>query len=175
MEVDKLLTVFWCKQIRHCCIFRVWINLAPCSMMPERCLILIEVIKLNLTCLTDPSAPCGCSVSRWLPGHTNQTLVTLAQIVPRAPTGLALHPGTDGAAATHARRHTTFTLELQSPPGGAVYLLAGWAVQSLEPLSLPGGPLLCTQHPQQGTQNEEHPHPRSACREVGTPALYRCV
>lgn len=87
----------------------------------------------NLTCFTDSSA-----LSVWRVGvlvHTHQPLVALAQIVPGAAAGLPLHPGTDGAAATDARRDATFALEFERPAGGAVNPLAGWAVESLQALT----------------------------------------
>lgn len=142
------------------------------------CLILIRAINYDLTCFTDPfTLRIWFAICRVLV-NTHQPPITLAQIVPCSPTGLPLCSGTDGAAATDTCRDTTFTLELQRPAGGAVYLLAGGAVKSLKLLGSSRGRFLWPQRPQQGTQKEERPHPGSTqCYpEVRTPAstFYTC-
>lgn len=118
----------------------------------------------NPTCFTDSSALPVWRVSRRLLVHAHQPLVALAQVVPLSSTGFPLHPGTDGAAAADARRHATFALELERPPGGAVYPLAGWAVESLQPLSCRRGCFLWPRGPQHDADKEEHPHPSPAIK-----------
>lgn len=165
-ECMCMQNIYW--SVRHCCnsVYLIpkifgWIFKFLEKTNPENCL---EVRDYNPTCFTDSSAlPVWC-VSRRLLVHTHQPFVALAQVVPLSTTGLPLQSGTDGAAAADARRHAAFALELERPPGGAVYPLAGWAVESLQPLSCHRGCFLWPRGPQHDTDKDEHPHPSPAIK-----------
>lgn len=90
-----------------------------------------------------------------LPVLTHQAHVTLPQVVPSAPAALPGRPGTHGTAAADPRGDAASALELQGAPGGAVYPLAGGAVQHLQPLS--GGLHALRPHrPEKNARRDKH-------------------
>lgn len=115
----------------------------------------------DLTCFTGPFALCVWAVICCVLVNTHQPFITLSKIVPCSSTGLPLSSGADRAAAADTCGDAAFTLKLQRPPGGAVYLLTGRTVKVLKLLSWSRGWFLWPHCPQRDTQKEQHPHYQS--------------